>query len=322
VPYTPAGWFPGGKNDPDFATKPQLAADLVEQAGWARVPFAAVVADSAYGPSETTTLVAALRRAGLPYVLALKPHVGIWAPDKELHTPIEAAKAAGWQDAEHPGAWQPVVRQFHDGHTEQWWAADLRLGFWQPDGPIRFVVATTDPGRLPVLSTWYLVTNRPRPDSPLTAPSPLPAADLTEVVRCYGLRTWVEQGYKQVKQELGWADFQVRSDIAIRRHLTLVCCAFSFAWREWFTPPPPDPTPPAANSDRRETKPETRPTPDTTSVPCWPRALRRIRSWLTPAIQLSRAWRAWSTAPPPPELQALITAVTTGHGINLYLAPV
>jgi len=63
VPYTPARWFAGGKDDPDFATKPQRAADLVEQARWARVPFAAVVADSAYGPSDTTTLVAALHRA-------------------------------------------------------------------------------------------------------------------------------------------------------------------------------------------------------------------------------------------------------------------
>jgi hypothetical protein len=49
-------------------------------------------------------------------------------------------------------------------------------------------------------------------------------------VRLYGLRNWVEQGYKQVKDELGWADFQVRSDRAIRRHWTLVCCAFSFCW--------------------------------------------------------------------------------------------
>jgi hypothetical protein len=48
------------------------------------------------------------------------------------------------------------------------------------------------------------------------------------VVRLYGLRPWIEQSYKQVKDELGWADFRVRSDRAIRRHQTLVNCAFSF----------------------------------------------------------------------------------------------
>jgi hypothetical protein len=41
---------------------------------------------------------------------------------------------------------------------------------------------------------------------------------------------WVEQSYKQVKHALGWSQYQVRSDLAIRRHWQLVCCAFSFCW--------------------------------------------------------------------------------------------
>ena len=49
-------------------------------------------------------------------------------------------------------------------------------------------------------------------------------------MRIYGLRNWTRQGYKQMKDELGWADFMVRSDRAIRRHWTLVCCAFAFCW--------------------------------------------------------------------------------------------
>ncbi|CAM5532382.1 hypothetical protein SANTM175S_07566 [Streptomyces antimycoticus] len=48
-------------------------------------------------------------------------------------------------------------------------------------------------------------------------------------MRIYGIRNWIEQSYKQVKDELGWADFQVRTDRRyIRRHRTLVNCAFSF----------------------------------------------------------------------------------------------
>ena len=38
---------------------------------------------------------------------------------------------------------------------------------------------------------------------------------------------------RHFKDELGWADFQVRSDIAIR-HQVLVNCAFSFCWDAWF----------------------------------------------------------------------------------------
>ena len=58
----------------------------------------------------------------------------------------------------------------------------------------------------------------------------LAAAQIAEVVRLYGLRMWVEQSYKQTKHALGWSDYQVRSDLAIRRHWQLVCCAFSFCW--------------------------------------------------------------------------------------------
>jgi hypothetical protein len=104
-------------------------------------------------------------------------------------------------------------------------------------------VATTDPATLPKLSTWYLATNLPLPRARRGARSPLPPADLAEVVRLYGLRVWVEQGYKQVKHELGWADFQVRGDRAIRRHWQLVCCAFSFCWRAWFAEHPAQPAP-------------------------------------------------------------------------------
>src|SRR5438270_512341 len=98
-------------------------------------------------------------------------------------------------------------------------------GWWSPP--------RTQP-HCPRSSTWYLTTNLPCPASHRAADSPHVPADLAEIVRLYGLRNWVEQGYKQVKQELGWADFMVRSDRAIRRHWHLVCCAFSFCWQAWF----------------------------------------------------------------------------------------
>jgi len=61
----------------------------------------------------------------------------------------------------------------------------------------------------------------------------------------------VEHGYKQLKQQLGWADFMVRSDQAIRRHWHLVFCAFSFCWRSWFaaTGPPVTDLPPSSTAD-------------------------------------------------------------------------
>jgi hypothetical protein len=74
------------------------------------------------------------------------------------------------------------------------------------------------------------VSNLPHPDSDLAIENELAGCDLSEIVRLYGLRMWVEQSYKQVKHVLGWSDYQVRSDVAIRRHWQLVCVAFSFCW--------------------------------------------------------------------------------------------
>jgi hypothetical protein len=231
-PYTPASRLPRGKTDPAFRTKPQVAAALVDAAVAAGVPFRAIVADCFYGDHEG--FVETLDRADRPYVLALKPQKGMWAPAEAAHTPVEAAQALRWDGPEAPGDWTPVVRRFRDGHEEVWWAAEATLGPWGPDGRHRLVVATTDPATLPALTTWYLLTNLPRPGSPRTEASPLAPAALAEVVRLYGLRLWVEQGYKQVKGELGWADFQVRADAAIQRHWHLVCCAFTFCWWAWF----------------------------------------------------------------------------------------
>ena len=253
-PYTPAARLPKGKADPAFRTKPHLAVDLVDAALDAGFSFRAVVADCFYG--ENRTFEVALADASLPYVVALKPSSGVLAPADALHTPTEAAHALRWDGPDTPGDWTRVTRRFRDGHEEAWWAADLIYGPYGPDKERRAVVVTTNPATLPPLTTWYLTTNLPRPGTPSAADAPFAPADLAEIVRLYGLRTWVEQGYKQLKQELGWADFMVRSDPAIRRHWHLVCCAFSFCWRVWFAtgPPtddrvPPDSTGPAASHD-------------------------------------------------------------------------
>jgi hypothetical protein len=261
-PYTPAKHFDKGKNDPRFRTKLQIGAQLARLAEAAGFPFRAVVADSAYGDQDGFR--GELRTAGLPFVMALKPRHGTWAYGLDAHTPIDAARALRWDGPDDPGEWRPVQRTFHDGHSETWYAADATLGAWGPHGHTRLVVVTKDPATLPEKATWYLATNLPRPGSPREPESEHPPADLAEITRIYGIRHWIEQAYKQVKDQLGWADFQVRSDTAIRRHQTLVHCAFSFCWHAHLDPPPPEEeqqqpdTPPPATPDRREGERESR----------------------------------------------------------------
>ncbi len=142
----------------------------------------------------------------------------------------EAARAGRWKSAQRPGKWVKVTRTFRDGSSQDWWALEVVTGPYGPDKPERVVIATTDPLTLPDLTTFYLVTNLPAPGSQRAQESLLAVASLEEVVRLYGLHMWVEQSYKQVKHALGWSQYQVRSDRAMRRHWQLVCCAFSFCW--------------------------------------------------------------------------------------------
>jgi DDE superfamily endonuclease len=236
-PYTPASRFDAGRKDPRFKTKLQIAADLVAQGKQAGVVCRAVVADCFYGDYDE--LRRELSRAGWGFVMALKPSRGTWQYGADAYTPKDAARAVPWHSPDKPGGWSKVERVFRDGHTETWWAADATLGAWGPEGSTRLVIATKDPETLPDKGTWYLATNLPRPGGRYDNDHcPHEPADLTEVVRLYGIRHWIEQSYKQVKDQLGWADFQVRSDVAIRRHQTLVNCAFSFCWNTFFDPPP------------------------------------------------------------------------------------
>jgi SRSO17 transposase len=224
-PYTPAQWFAVGKAAPAFRTKPQIALDLVDQARAAGWPFRAVVADCLYGEHHGFT--AGLTTRGVPYVVALRPSHAWWAPVEAIGAVWEVAAAGGWVSPQQPGAWRPVERPFRDGHTTTWWALEGAAGPYGPERGRRLVIATPDPATLPEPATWYLETTLP-----------LAAAELAEIVQLYGLRNWVEQQYKHIKHSLGWSQYQVRSDRAMRRHWALVQCAFAFCWwAETRTPP-------------------------------------------------------------------------------------
>jgi hypothetical protein len=227
-PYTPAQHFAKGKQDPQFRTKLKLAVELVRRAVQAQIPFRAVVADSFYG--EDQGVKQGLRALSVGYVLALKPSHVWWHKVGTIGSVQEAARAARWKGPERAGKWIKMTRTFRDGGTQDWWALEVVAGPYGPEKPERVVIATTDPLTLPDLTTFYLVTNLPAPGTPRSQAPDLAGASLAEVVRLYGLRMWVEQSSKQVTHALGWSQYQVRSDTAIRRHWQLVCCAFSLCW--------------------------------------------------------------------------------------------
>jgi SRSO17 transposase len=255
-PYTPAHHFEDGKNNPKFRTKLKIAFQLVERSVEQGVSFRAVVADSFYG--EDRGFKRSLGELGVGYVLALKKSHCWWHLEGTIGALWQAAEAAGWQGNQEPGDWAKVVRRFRDGHQEEWWALEVEAGPYGKERAQRALVVTPDPKELPDLATWYLTTNLPVPGSEGETESALAPTSVAEVVRLYGLRMWVEQGYKQVKHVLGWSDYQVRSDLAIRRHWQLVCCVFTFCWWAYGRLPIDEPTEPEtdlpAKSAGREKK--------------------------------------------------------------------
>jgi SRSO17 transposase len=229
-PYTPGHHFEGGKADPEFRTKPRIALDLVERAVEMEMPFRAVVADILYGTH--LEFRRALEIRGIPFVVAVKPSYSWYlATGGGRETVRQVVEEYPWDGEDEPGEWVALERSFRDGHTETWWALEPVRWPFDSRSDRRLVVATTDPATLPELTTFYLFTNLPVPQIDRDAGnSALTAADVAEVTRLYALRGWIEQSYKQVKNSLGWAQYQVRKDLSIRRHWQLVCCAFSFCW--------------------------------------------------------------------------------------------
>ena len=112
LPYPAAQRLAGGKKTPAFASKPQLAQRLIEQARAAHLPFRAVAADSFYG--EHPALRQWLRKENSPFVLALKPSHAIrqYVPDGDNPPPFSALEAA---QRLHPALWQAFQRPFADG---------------------------------------------------------------------------------------------------------------------------------------------------------------------------------------------------------------
>lgn len=127
LPYIPAGRLAQGKADPECATKPHLARQLVERARVAHVQFGAVVGDSFYG--ENSEFVGWLHTEHIPYVLALKPSHAIWqfVPDWNDPPPFSPLEAAARVSR---AKWQVIERVMANGEQTTWYAVDLEWGHY------------------------------------------------------------------------------------------------------------------------------------------------------------------------------------------------
>src|SRR6266436_2347704 len=177
-----------------YKTKPQLAVEIIEELLALGFRFSVVLADSLYG--ESGPFIAALHRLGLQYVVALRSNHGVWMlPGQRIRQT----------------RWRPFDRVFTDGSSEQRF---LRETIYGTRHAVRYYQITTDPQTLPPETTWVLMTN-------------LPGTIEQSVGNTFGLRTWIEYGFKHAKDDLGWADYRVTNYAAIERWWELVMSAYT-----------------------------------------------------------------------------------------------
>lgn len=193
-----------------FATKGEIARDIVRRCLAAGLPASWVTADEAYGQDWSFRRL--LEQLGLGYVVAvpksqqIKSLAGMWRID-EL---IEQAPADAWQTLScGDGAKGPRV--YH------WAAAKLPANIiFDPDPPThhRWVMARrslSDPSEL----AYYL------------AYAPVDAA-VSELARVAGSRWAIEECFQAAKNECGLDEYEVRRYVGWYRHITLAMLAHAF----------------------------------------------------------------------------------------------
>jgi len=212
--YLPASWTDdrdrcraaGIPDDVAFATKPALAKGLLERALDAGVPAAWVTADSIYGDVKYLRVWLEARPIG--YVLAVSGKDTVVGPDWRQR------RIAAYLADPPPDGWQRLSAG--DGAKGPRWYDWIRLPLSAPlvDGWARWVLlrrSVADPTDV----TAYVCF---APDG----------ATLADLVRVAGSRWTVEICFEAAKQEVGLAEYEVRSWTGWHRHVTLACLAHAF----------------------------------------------------------------------------------------------
>lgn len=214
--YLPEGWAADAARraeasiaeDIEFATKPQIARELIIAALDAGVPCAYVLADALYGSDKS--LRVALEQRQQPHVLAVRSNERIMAGSFRTRTAAEIADAVAQAD------WQRLAAgEGAKGPRLYDWAR-VRLFRLQQPGQ-RF-------------DHWLLVRRSLRDASErayyvVFAPAEVTLAELAGVA---GLRWTIETCFETAKDELGLDHCEARSWHAWHRHMTLVMAAFAF----------------------------------------------------------------------------------------------
>lgn len=158
------------KSEDKYKNKIDLASEIIKELIDEEFNIELVLTDSLYG--ESSQFIRILTEYSLAYVVAIRSNHGVWLPSKQS---VRANK------------WSPFERNFSNQKSKRRYIREIVYG---KKRAITYWEIITDPETKPENSTRFVMTN-------IQVNLKKTLGDL------YGLRTWVEYGFRQCKQELG-----------------------------------------------------------------------------------------------------------------------
>ncbi|MGL5835717.1 MAG: IS701 family transposase [Waterburya sp.] len=184
------------KESDSYKTKIELASSIVTELVEFGFNVDLVLADSLYG--EASSFIRTLEKYKLPWVLAIRSNHGVWLSSEQK---VRANK------------WCKFKRTFSDQKSETRYIREIIYGkrnqrtYWE---------ITTDPKTMPENSTSFVMTNIQSTRSKMKK----------QIGNLYGLRTWVEYGFRQCKQELGWTNYRFTNFQGINKWWEIIFSAY------------------------------------------------------------------------------------------------
>jgi SRSO17 transposase len=178
----------------EYKTKPQLAVEILRELQTFEFNIKLVLADSLYG--ESGDVIKVLSELKLPFIVAIRSNHPVWL------LPGQRLRYNRWrayeQKLSHREAEQRFIREIIFGKR-------YSIRYYQ-------ISKSSDSNPKPE-DTWFIMTN-------------LLGNIQLKVAQLYSLRNWIEYGFKQVKNELGWADFRLTNYASIERWWETVFSAY------------------------------------------------------------------------------------------------
>lgn len=162
----------------NYKTKIELAIEIITELINFGFKIELVLSDSLYG--ESSKFIGKLEKNQLPYVVAIRSNHGVWMPSEQK---VRANK------------WCKFERIFSNQKSETRYIREIIYG---KKRAVTYWEVTTDPETMPENSTSFIMTN-------------IQGNVKKSLGNLYGLRTWIEYGFRQCKQELGWTDYRFTS---------------------------------------------------------------------------------------------------------------